>query len=468
MSQTCPICQKPVDPIRAPAVKVRAGKVVAFCSSECAKVGETQPTAMPNDAPARRTPPSGVVVSSAVLESGPVIEIIHEPASGVVTSAKDDRVPRAPSLPQIVVAAKAKPATSKSKDDTLDKWTMTDEEVLAQQRATTDVPIASRGNRAPIVIAIVLVVSGLGFLGYRYVYGKHGQAKATEVTATGAGSAELIAPPPSPVPPPGPSLASSVERAREVLKKHMHSDSPRVQRVAAAALARTGDKDAIAALVDVLAREASDVAKLDLGYALARGGDKRGGDALASAASSGRSRDVRAEASRLLALLGDARAIPTLSSYLEVSQLKLGAAEQLAYVSEPRALKALDQIRSDEKSSADDKARATIALGIAGRTDVAPALRELLTDGRFNAFAAMSLAGIHDVAALPVLKKHLDIPSLRVGAARALRRLDPKLDAAPLLPPLLAALSSGKDTEQIQVAEAVLLLAGPAEWSQRQ
>jgi HEAT repeat protein len=473
MSQTCPICNKAVDPIRAPAVKVRAGKVVAFCSAECAKVGETQPTvmptvtptAMPAVTPKRRTPPAGVVVAPQIVDSGPVIEILHEPASGVVTSAKDERVPRPPSLPEIVVAPKPKAAPQKPKDDTLDKWTLTDEEVHEQsKRAATPLPMAPSRSRAPILIAVVLVLAGLGFLGYRYIYGK--SSAKPDRSASGSGSAIEVPPAPvPPPPPPGPSLESSVDRAREVLKKHMHSDSPRVQRVAAAALARTGDKDAVAALVDVLAREASDVAKLDIGYALARGGDKRGGDALATAATSGRSRDVRAEASRLLALLGDQRAIPTLSSYLEVSQLRLGAAEQLAFIAEPRALKVLDQIRADAKSSVDDKARATIALGIAGRGDVAPALRELLSDGRFNAFAATALASLHDPAALPVLEGHLEIPSLRVGAARALRRLDPKLDAQPLLPPLLAALESGKDTEQVQVAEAVLLLAGPVEWS---
>lgn len=32
----CPICQKPVDPLRARAVGVRDGKVVAYCSAGCA------------------------------------------------------------------------------------------------------------------------------------------------------------------------------------------------------------------------------------------------------------------------------------------------------------------------------------------------------------------------------------------------------------------------------------------------
>jgi hypothetical protein len=74
--------------------------------------------------------------------------------------------------------------------------------------------------------------------------------------------------------------------------------------------------------------------------------------------------------------------------------------------------------------------------------------------------AASALAGLHDAAARPVLVKDLSIPSLRVDAARALRRLDPSLDPSPLLPSLLSALASGKDTDEVSAAEAILLLTG--------
>jgi len=53
-------------------------------------------------------------------------------------------------------------------------------------------------------------------------------------------------------------------------------------------------------------------------------------------------------------------------------------------------------------------------------------------------------------------------------AARALRRLDPELDPAPLLPPLVAALASSKDTEQVGAAEAILLLTGKLAWADRE
>ncbi|MBZ0230830.1 MAG: hypothetical protein K8M05_00640, partial [Deltaproteobacteria bacterium] len=54
------------------------------------------------------------------------------------------------------------------------------------------------------------------------------------------------------------------------------------------------------------------------------------------------------------------------------------------------------------------------------------------------------------------------VPSLRVDAARGLRRLSPELDAAPLVAPLLAALVTERDTSQVSAAEALLVLTGPA------
>ncbi|HEX7701764.1 MAG TPA: hypothetical protein VF403_13595, partial [Kofleriaceae bacterium] len=43
----CPVCGKAVDPIRAPAVGVRDGKVVSYCSREHALEAESKPVIMP-------------------------------------------------------------------------------------------------------------------------------------------------------------------------------------------------------------------------------------------------------------------------------------------------------------------------------------------------------------------------------------------------------------------------------------
>jgi hypothetical protein len=208
----------------------------------------------------------------------------------------------------------------------------------------------------------------------------------------------------------------------------------------------------------------NDIARLDLAYALARGGDRRGAVVLGAALGAPRG-EARDEAARLLALLGDHRAVPHLLDLLAVEQRRLGAAEHLAHLAEPHALKVLDQLRSDPRRSADDKARAVVALGVAGRSDVADELRGMLGDPHFNAFAAAALAGQGDRAARSVLEHQLASPPLRVLAARALRRLEPAIDPRPLLPPLLDVVRAGRDIDRIPAAEAVLLLAGPAAWS---
>src|SRR5689334_12522828 len=101
---TCPVCDKPVDPLRSRFVSVRGGKVVPYCSAECRAAQDTKPTKVtepekPVEKPVEKAaekpkPAEKKPVPQKVqdLDSGPVIEILHEPASGVVTSAKDERI----------------------------------------------------------------------------------------------------------------------------------------------------------------------------------------------------------------------------------------------------------------------------------------------------------------------------------------------------------------------------------------
>jgi HEAT repeat protein len=461
---SCPTCGKPVDSLRAPAVRVAAGKVVPYCSKECAAAAESQPVkiqptkviARPGTEPKpqvtakKKTPPAGVPKSPEDLDSGPVIQIVHEPGSGVVTSASDPRSGRARSNPR----AETDGAIQIADTGHIDDFVSYDD--------------SGRSRILLVVLLLVLVVAAGGatayYLGYFDKYLKHeGAAAATKtVEPLRSDSAEPVVI--DAAPPLTPEVA--LERAKAVLREQMKSNSPRVQRVAASALARTSDAEAIELLAKALPGETTLNAKLDTAYALARGGDKRGVEALMAAASG--DRESRHTAGQRLAALGDQAAVRTLRGSLEYSQFRLGVAEQLARFAEPKALKVLDDVRADEKATPDEKARATIALGHAGRTDVAPALVELLDDGRNNLFAAGALADLHDEAARPVLIKQLSIPSLRVQAARWLRRLAPGANVTDQLAPLLAALDNNRDTEQVQIAEAILLLAGPPAWSERE
>src|SRR3569832_2696044 len=120
----CPVCGKPVDSLRAPASGPRGGKVVSYCSREHALQAESKPTAVPTAVPPRvpeaeqkkeRAPPNaGIATPASTYDSGPVIEIVHEPASGVVTSAPDARDARI-SEPRI---ARSQPSRENKKADT--------------------------------------------------------------------------------------------------------------------------------------------------------------------------------------------------------------------------------------------------------------------------------------------------------------------------------------------------------------
>jgi HEAT repeat protein/YHS domain-containing protein len=539
---TCPVCQKPVDSLRARFVAVRDGKVIAYCSAEHKAQDEAGRTsgAIPvraatpvagvpvrlGDGPPRPiTPVTGVPVSlpgdaeRRAPETGPVITI--EPGSGAVRADRTE--PRAKHPDEISMAAfwnadkekgtgpvdkldkapaakvdkatgpvaKLDPATGPiarlaAKDRTApvarldarpDPSEVTPARGTAAAQDAADAELADRKpvRRLPRILVAVIVVGG-GLLLYHFLTSPKPEPPPPAEPPRAA-RVEPAEPPPPAITP-----AAAVAQAEAALRAAL-SATPRVARLGAEALARTGDPEARALLAAQLGLpaakdgstgqppaapvETSDIARLDLAYALARGKDDRGVTVLASALASPRA-ETRDEAARLLALLGDVRAVPHLTDLLAVPQRRLGAAEHLAHLAEPRAVKALDQLRADPKAAADDRARATIALAIAHHGDVAPALRDMLGDAHFNAFAASALAELKDPAARPVLAHQLDSPALRVRAARALRRLDPGLDPVPLLPRLLDLVRTGRDTDQIAAAEAVLLLAGDPAWSERE
>lgn len=257
--------------------------------------------------------------------------------------------------------------------------------------------------------------------------------------------------------------------ARAQLATLLAGDSSRVQRLAAAALARDGDAAALSKLQALLASEASDIGKLEIAYALARGGHPSGKQALYAALASSR-RDVKADAARLLARLRDPKAQPVLESLLELSQNRLSAAEQLAWFDSSKAQKALAEIAQNKASNDDDKARAAIALlrWAAPADAIYTRVVALLDDAHFNAAAAQALSARGDSHPTAVLARLLTIDALRVSAARGLRQIfqtqtgaDPTQRAA-WIAVLLPYLQAEKDTSRISAAEAILLLTSDA------
>src|SRR5882757_5785839 len=83
MLTNCPTCGKEVDTLRARAVSVRDGKVIAFCSLECKAAAETRPVAAPVVAAAAAAVPV-VAPADAKIATGPVAKVDPKVATGPV------------------------------------------------------------------------------------------------------------------------------------------------------------------------------------------------------------------------------------------------------------------------------------------------------------------------------------------------------------------------------------------------
>jgi HEAT repeat protein len=324
----------------------------------------------------------------------------------------------------------------------------------------------------------LLVIVGGAVLGYFLWYKPSHDASAAADAPSSVGSAEGAVPVDTVDAAPAKSdRSAAIERATNVLRGYLESGTTRVRREAATALARTKDPralDVVRSLLDAASRRSAtnesqinsdQTEKLELARVLARAGDRDGLDVLVKSLNTQYSREVRVEAGRQLAKLGDRRAISPLSQLMTIKTYKIGAAEQLAIMRDPDGLAILDAIRADKDSSADDKARATVALGMSGRGDMIPELEKLLAAGEFQTQAAIALASLGKETARPKLVELLGVSALRLTAAAALRTLAPARDLSEHLPPLEQAMTAAKDIEQINAAETILVLVGDPAWS---
>ena len=107
--------------------------------------------------------------------------------------------------------------------------------------------------------------------------------------------------------------------------------------------------------------------------------------------------------------------------------------------------------------------RAAVALGLAGDRSVRAKLHKIVKDQRYRVRAAHALAALKDRAAIPELVAQLDMPSLRVAAALALRRLDHPVK----LEPVAAGLYTANDIARTKAAEAIMILVGAKSLSER-
>lgn len=393
MSQ-CATCGANIDPARAPVARIRHARIVTFCSVACADAPAPQPAAP--IAPARKLAPIRRLTTSA-----PALA----PASLETTSSRR--------RPKLALAA------------------------------------------AVVVVAGLVTLVAFGFDRPARETVTASATPAIEVTALrDAGvTAATDAVDAQPVLDPETLEAA----ATAVLTELLDDGSPRIRHLAAMALSRTGDRQAIKALARTMAKDPSPLLRINAAYGLARAHDPRGTRALIAALDDD-GRDVRLDAARALTLVGSKAGKKTLIYMMRLSRHRIGTAAILARLGDPQGLAILhDELRgkSDEVAM-----RAAVALGRAGDDSVHERLVAILESGKFQIGAAEALAALGDKVAADVLARQLESPSLRVDAAEALVSLGAEVD----LTPLAVSLKASDPASRVTAAEAVLVLvAGKGE-----
>lgn len=418
MEAICPTCESTIDPTRAPVARIRGAKIVTYCSVECA---EGNPKPAPSPAPALARVPA--------------------PAPGPAPAPAPARAPAPAPAPQ--------PAP--------DEWTLEPPSPRTRTR-----------KRGIIALASVVLLAGVAVVAVEAwpraaVHAAEPSASADHTPPATADTTGATAEPASADVGTGEIDPARLQaRAIAQLEELLQSPSLRVQRIAAMALARTQHEAALTALRAMVKDEASPLVVVQIAYALARAGDARGREVLLESLRS-KQRDVKLDAARSLVQLGDDAGADQLKGMLSYKHYRLGAAELLARLGNPAGAEALREERADARASDENKLRATVALGMSGEASVKDELVAILEDGRYQVGAALALAALKDPAAVPSLTNQLDIDAFRVAAAVALRRLGTTVD----LEPLAAALHAGNDVFRVTAAEAILVLTGPAELSER-
>ncbi|HEY8141961.1 MAG TPA: HEAT repeat domain-containing protein [Kofleriaceae bacterium] len=455
MSQTCPTCGKPLDATRAPVARVRGTRVVTYCSVACADGGGTGLAAGSETRAPAVAPPPEPAAPVAPPEPPPIVERV------VVDKDRE----RSPSFaPPVAVAQLKLPAEARQ--------TAERAKAVVPLRAETTPSRRGRGRAAFLVILTILFGAGVAFvlievlpLGGSEQRGAAAprpvEPAGSPVEAAPATSGQPAAEAPaarSAQPVDGDALYRAAVAELGVLSK---SSSPRVKRLAAQALARTGNAAALTELRGLLGEEQSQLGRIQIAYALARAGDQVALKELRAQLNVER-RDVRLDAARSLVQLGDDSGRKTLLAMLPLANYRLGAAGLLARLKDPDGIKAL-RAEMTKKSSAENVMRAVVALGRAGQSDVQEQLRTIVHDRRYNVGAADALAALGDGAAVEPLTRQLALSAMRVQAALWLRRLDQKVDLAPLA----LALETGDDASRVSAAEALLVLTGPAKLAER-
>lgn len=424
---------------------------MTFCSAACADRG---PTASPEPAPEPVAVPA-----PAAPAARPVV-----PAAPPARPAAPTPAPAAPPAPVAAAPVVAAPVVAPVLLPTPGELDPSD---LVDYRLSRPF----RPRRAIIAIAGAIFAGGMALAIIEAV----SPSTPSEVSAASADAPEAETPAAGAVSDQAAPAAAAragergALRADELHKAAIHElraliDSPssRIRRLAAMALARIADPQALDVLRELLASEPSALNRIEIAYALARAGDAAATQTLIQGLSAKR-RDIRIDAAKGLVRLGNDRGRTQLYSMLGLSNHRIGAAGLLARLGDQTGVQALREVIASPKSSEEARMRATVALGSAGDASVRDQLVAILDDARYNVGAADALAAIGDPAARKPLERQLALNAMRVTAAVSLRRMKQAVDMAPLAD----ALASGDEVARVSAAEAILILTGPEAVAER-
>ncbi|HKE19775.1 MAG TPA: HEAT repeat domain-containing protein [Kofleriaceae bacterium] len=482
--------------MHAPVARIRGGKVVSFCSAECAGTAgaddaeRRQRAAMPALArPASAGPVPAPAPEQARSRPAPLTPappraepMRSRPAPPTPAPARAEPVrARAPSSSPPPVPAEVSAAAGERRAHRLPA----SHEHLAVESGEAVARAPGRGRGVVLAVCALVLAAGVALLvtqvlplgdavgdrvGIEEAESPVREPGAAARRAPIAAGARAASPAPSAgaaAETPAPAAAPADDRSRWAaavaqLRALMDSTSPRVRRLAAQALARTGDGAALTALRALAREEPSELSRIQIAYALARAGDRPAREALRGLLGVER-RDVRVDAARCLVQLGDDSGRKALRNMLSVTQHRIGAAGLLARLGDDEGLKVLRAEAADRRATPEAHMRAEVALGRAGDASVKAALHKILADRRYNVGAADALAALGDEAAAPALTAQLDLSAMRVQAALWLRRMKKQVDQGPLV----VALENGDEASRVTAAEALLILSGPPALSER-
>lgn len=441
----CPTCESTIDLMHSTAVVVGA-KVVTYCSIAC------------RDRASEQAADRG---STAVENT----------VSSSASSEREDDSQAGPSQEVIVVpASRHEYMTSRARGTRKNKIVVLSAAIMVGGMAITIINAVSPSTPSDVRAAERNRTSGAAAM----VDSLPASDVAARDPADGVAHSAVVVERPdmatSAKPPTEPEVVplspSELEaKAETVLRGFMESTSERIRRIAAMALSRKGDEQALAYLVTLLEKESGGLRKVELAYAVARSGNLEAKKMLRRRLRHKR-RDVRVDAARSLIALGDDSGVPVLERMLSLRTHRLGAAGLLARLGASRGLKVLRKELKSRKASDENKIRAAVALGRAGDESVRERLQALLADPRYHVGAADALATLGDYAAVEALEKQLALPSLRVRAALGLRRMNREIGHE-VLGSLAVALDQGHDPGRVSAAEAILILVGPKHIAER-